>query len=51
MHPYLQQHFPNHTFTLWVMEQADQKLFNRGFLTNVGLAEIKKVAPKTKQIQ
>ncbi|CAB9521224.1 Beta-1,4-galactosyltransferase 3 [Seminavis robusta] len=47
MRPYLQRHFPDDTFTVYVIEQNDTSLFNRGWLTNVGLQEIKQRAPDT----
>lgn len=48
MNPYLQRHFPDSTFSLWIVEQDDDKLFNRAWLANVGLNEIIKHAPQTK---
>jgi N-terminal domain of galactosyltransferase/N-terminal region of glycosyl transferase group 7 len=37
MSGYLKHHFPNDSFSLWIIEQDDTDLFNRAFLTNVGL--------------
>jgi hypothetical protein len=37
MSGYFVHHFPNDSFSLWIMEQDDADLFNRAFLTNVGL--------------
>jgi 3',5'-cyclic AMP phosphodiesterase CpdA len=50
MRPYLQRHFPDDVFTLYVVEQDDDQLFNRGWLTNVGLDMIQHLAPKTQCI-
>jgi N-terminal region of glycosyl transferase group 7/N-terminal domain of galactosyltransferase/Sulfotransferase family len=47
MGPYLQRHFPHAHFTLWIVEQDDQELFNRAWLANVGLKEIVRQAPET----
>eukprot|EP00797_Seminavis_robusta_P037085 Sro969_g226140.3 (629) ;mRNA; f:2194-4081 len=47
MGPYLNAHFPHAHFTLWVIEQDDQELFNRAWLANVGLREIVKQDPTT----
>ena len=41
MGPYLRRNFPRDTFELWIVEQDDQFLFNRAWLVNVGLANIK----------
>jgi hypothetical protein len=41
MGPYLNRNFPNDTFELWIMEQGDNFLFNRAWLVNVGIANIK----------
>lgn len=40
MGPYLRRNFPNDRFSLWIIEQADDQLFNRGWLANVGIAQI-----------
>ena len=47
MGPYLHTHFPHAHFTLWIIEQDDQELFNRAWLANVGLREIVSQAPQT----
>lgn len=40
MGPYLKRNFPQDGFSLYIMEQADEKLFNRGFLLNAGLTRV-----------
>ena len=40
MGPYLRRNFPNDLFSLWIIEQADDQLFNRGWLANVGIAQV-----------
>jgi N-terminal region of glycosyl transferase group 7/N-terminal domain of galactosyltransferase len=50
MRPYLQRHFPDDVFTVYVVEQDDTTLFNRGWLTNVGLEMIQHMAPRTQCI-
>lgn len=41
MGPYLRRNFPDDTFELWIVEQDDPHLFNRAWLANVGIANIK----------
>ena len=41
MGPYLKRNFPHDTFELWIIEQDDPHLFNRAWLANVGIANIK----------
>lgn len=41
MGPYLRRNFPKDTFELWIVEQDDSFLFNRAWLGNVGIANIK----------
>ena len=48
MNPYLQGHFPQSNFSLWIIEQDDKRLFNRAWLANVGIKEIIRQAPQTK---
>lgn len=43
MKNYLSTYFPEHKFDIWIIEQADDELFNRGWLMNVGLTELSKV--------
>lgn len=45
--PYLATNFPNDTFSLYIVEQGDQELFNRGFLFNVGFTEAISLHPNT----
>jgi hypothetical protein len=40
MGPYFRRNFPNELFSLWIIEQADNQFFNRGWLANVGIAQI-----------
>jgi hypothetical protein len=47
---YLQKHFENSDFSLWIIEQDNDELFNRGWLANIGLAEILKYQPETECI-
>ncbi|CAB9514972.1 Beta-1,4-galactosyltransferase 3 [Seminavis robusta] len=47
MNPYLATHFPNDTFSLWILEQDDSEPFNRAWLANVGLREILRHSPTT----
>lgn len=45
MKTYFETHFPYHTFYIWVIEQENDLLFNRGWLANVGLTEVLKRRP------
>lgn len=53
---YLEKYLPQNyntteqEFSLWVVEQYDDELFNRAWLANVGLAEIFKAEPTTECI-
>jgi hypothetical protein len=47
---YLQDYFPNSEFSLWIIEQNGDELFNRAWLTNVGVKEILAHNPKTQCI-
>ena len=40
MSAFFKRNFPEDDFSLWIIEQDDNELFNRGFLTNVGLSHI-----------
>lgn len=48
--PYLHRNFPNDSFTLWVVEQADDRLFNRAWLANVGITEALRLENRTRCI-
>ena len=50
MQYYLHSHFPDSDFSLWIIEQDDEELFNRGWLVNVGLKEIMTKHPETQCI-
>lgn len=50
MGPYLRRNFPNDSFSLWIIEQADDQLFNRGWLANVGIVQIGLAQPHGKCI-
>jgi hypothetical protein len=50
MRDYLQDNFPKSEFSLWIIEQNDDELFNRAWLTNVGVKEILAHNPKTQCI-
>lgn len=41
------QNLTNHTFSLWIIEQDNEELFNRGWLANVGITEITNSNPNT----
>lgn len=41
MGKYLLRNFPAESFELWIVEQDDKQLFNRAWLTNVGLTRIR----------
>lgn len=47
MGPYLKRNFPHDDFSLYVMEQADNDHFNRGFLFNAGLTLLHQQMPAT----
>jgi exopolysaccharide biosynthesis predicted pyruvyltransferase EpsI len=47
MGPYLSRNFASDTFSLFIVEQADSEPFNRGFLFNVGLNELRESNPAT----
>lgn len=50
MGPYLRRNFPNDSFTLWVVEQGDDRLFNRAWLGNVGITEALRADNRTQCI-
>ena len=43
---YLLRKFPRETFSLWVIEQYNSNLFNRGWLANVGIKLATELYPK-----
>lgn len=47
MSQYLPRNFPNDKFSLYIIEQADNGPFSRGFLLNVGLSLLRKNIPQT----
>jgi hypothetical protein len=47
---YLRDNFPKSEFSLWIIEQNDDELFNRAWLTNIGVKEILAHSPKTRCI-
>ena len=50
MGPYLRRNFPNDSFTLWIVEQGDERLFNRAWLGNVGITEAIRAESRTQCI-
>jgi len=52
MEKYIQNNFntSEQEFSLWVIEQYDDELFNRAWLANVGFSEIFKAEPNTECI-
>lgn len=47
---YLQRNFLNDTFSLWVVEQDNSELFNRGWLANVGIKLVTELRKDTQCI-
>ena len=45
MATYVQEHHIDVNMTIWGIEQHDSNLFNRGWLTNVGITEVMKTLP------
>ena len=47
MGPWFESHYPDKQFSIWIVEQDDNDLFNRAWLGNVGITEIIKHQPNT----
>jgi hypothetical protein len=46
INPYIEQNYKESEFSLWVIEQDDTEAFNKGWLMNVGIAEIIRHTPE-----
>jgi hypothetical protein len=50
LNPYLAKNYNNSEFSLFIVEQDDHESFNKGWLVNVGIAEIIRHSPETECI-